>query len=332
MRSDYPHISLQNLEILCSVAELQSVSRTAERMGIAQPAVTAHLRGIENRLGVKLFARVGRNIRLTESGARVVRWAGELLTRTREVEREIGGLTEGTEGRVVIAASMTVGTYVLPEIVAGFRATHPAASIATLVTNPRAAIETVRSGASDFAIVVMDLRQDHANLTVQPLWAERLLLVSAPQSRLIGPVVSPDQLATIPFVSAPKGIVWRDIEDGVLQSIGVGRRNIPVEFSHPEAFKRLVRADVCLAFLFECSAKDDVARGDLRIVNIRGADLRIPIYLVHRTDKTFSPLQERLIAHIKNSKLPTCATEQPNRSRPAVSYVKVGEGRRVAKR
>jgi LysR family transcriptional regulator, low CO2-responsive transcriptional regulator len=304
MRSTYPHLSLQNLEILCAVAEFQSVSRAAGHVGIAQPGVTAHLRAIEHRLGVKLVTRVGRNVRLTEAGERVVRWASDLLTRTREIEREIGGLEGGGEGRVVVAASMTWGSYVLPDLIAAFRATHLRTSIATLVTNPRGTVEAVRSGACDFAISVMDKREDRANLVVELLWEEPLFLVSAPQSKLVGESVEASQLEDVPFVAAPKGLVFRDIEDEVLHANGIKRHNVPIEFGHPEAFKRLVRADVCLTFMFETSVREEIDRGDLRAVNIPGINIQIPISLIYRADKAFSPIQSELITHIRNSTPP----------------------------
>jgi LysR family transcriptional regulator, low CO2-responsive transcriptional regulator len=304
MRSAYPHISLQNLEILCAVAELQSVSRAAESMGIAQPAVTAHLRALEERLGVRLVARAGRNIRLTEAGKRACRWANELLTRTREIERELCGLSDGTQGSARISASMTMGSYVLPDLIASFRATRPSTSIATFVTNQRAAIDSLHSGDCDLALVVMDPREDAAGLSVELLWDERLLLVSAPNSRFVGDTADPGQLADLPFTTAPEGIVWRHVEDEILHIHGIYRRNVRIDFGHPEALKRLVRSDVCLGFTLETSVREEIDRGELRVVRIPGIDLRIPIHLVHRVEKEFSPLQMQLVNHIRNSTPP----------------------------
>jgi LysR family transcriptional regulator, low CO2-responsive transcriptional regulator len=285
-------------------------------MGIAQPGVTAHLRALEERLGTKLVARVGRNIRLTEAGQRAFRWASELLTRTREIERELGGLSDGTQGSASIAASMTMGSYVLPDLIASFRAERPSTSIATFVTNQRAAIDAVRSGACDIALVVMDPREDAADLSVELLWDERLLLVSAPKSKFVGDTVSPEQLTDLPFTTAPEGIVWRQVEDEILRAHGIYRRNLRIDFGHPEALKRLVRSDVCLGFTLETSVREEIDRGELRIVEIPGIDLRIPIHLVHRAKKVFSPLQSQLMDHIRDSR-PPCL-----RVKPALGSVK----------
>jgi LysR family transcriptional regulator, low CO2-responsive transcriptional regulator len=311
MRSVYPHITLQNLEILCAVAELQSVSRAAESMGIAQPAVTAHLRGLEEKLAVRLVTRVGRNIRLTEAGERAFRWASDLLTRTREIERELDGLSDGRQGSASIAASMTMGSYVLPDLIASFHATRPSTSIATFVTNQRAAIGAVRSGACDIALVVMDPHEDSAGLSVELLWDERLLLISAPNSRFVGDSVSPEQLIDLPFTTAPEGIVWRHVEDEILRAHGIHRRNVRIDFGHPEALKRLVRTDVCLGFTLETSVREEIDRGELRVVDIPGIDLRIPIHLVHRSKKIFSPLQSQLVDHIRHS-TPPCLRSTAN--------------------
>ena len=253
---------------------------------------------------MRLVTKVGRNIRLTEAGERAFRWASELLTRTREIQRELGGLSDGTQGSASIAASMTMGSYVLPDLIASFRATRPSTSIATFVTNQRAAVDSVRSGACDIALVVMDPREDAVGLSVELLWDERLLLVSAPKSRFVGDTANPKQLADLPFTTAPEGIVWRKVEDEILRAHGIYRRNVRIDFGHPEALKRLVRADVCLGFTLETSVREEIARSELRIVDIPGVHLRIPTHLVHRADKIFSPLQSQLVDHIRHSTPP----------------------------
>ncbi|MCA9288067.1 MAG: LysR family transcriptional regulator [Phycisphaerales bacterium] len=77
-------LTLHKLEVLHTVAQLESVSRAAERLGIAQPVVTSHIRSIERKLGVKLTQRRGRNIAFTDEGMRVLTWADEIVTRTRD--------------------------------------------------------------------------------------------------------------------------------------------------------------------------------------------------------------------------------------------------------
>src|SRR5580698_19292 len=104
MRAFDPYFTLQKLEVFCLFVDLQSVTRASERLCVAQPVVTAHLRGLETKLGVTLVKRVGRNIGLTEAGERVYKWANDVVMRTREMERELSGMEDGVAGSAVLAA------------------------------------------------------------------------------------------------------------------------------------------------------------------------------------------------------------------------------------
>lgn len=107
-------LTLHKLEVLHTVAQLESVSRAAERLGIAQPVVTSHIRSIERKLGVKLTQRRGRNIAFTDEGMRVLTWADEIVTRTRELQRELSDSEAGLTGSVVISSSLSVGSISCP--------------------------------------------------------------------------------------------------------------------------------------------------------------------------------------------------------------------------
>src|SRR5689334_6325849 len=145
MREIDSGITLQKLEIFCCVAELRSVTRAAEKIGIAQPVVTAHIRSLEAKLGVRLVGRAGRNITLTEAGQRVFSWAAEVIASKKQLELEIGGLRGGTAESVSVAASITVGAYILPDIVTEFHSSHPEAIISTHISNSPLACEAVRA-------------------------------------------------------------------------------------------------------------------------------------------------------------------------------------------
>ncbi|QBR04127.1 LysR family transcriptional regulator [Paraburkholderia pallida] len=298
MRGFDPYFTLQKLEVFCLVAELQSVTRAAELLCVTQPVVTAHIRGLEAKLGVTLLKRVGRNIGLTEAGERVYRWASDVVTRTREMERELTGFEKGTAGSAVIAASMTVGTYLLPPIIASFYAAHPDGLVRTELSNPQAALDAARTGACDFAVLVMHPTENRDGLTVEPLFDEKLLLVSAPRSKLVGASVKADDLKTLPFISAPQNLVRRELEDAQLRACGIDTRNVILEFGHAEAQKLLVKQDLGLSFFLESSIRADVERGELRIVRTPGIAMSLPIFLVHRKDKAFSPFQATLMQQV----------------------------------
>ncbi|ASV84433.1 lysR substrate binding domain protein [Ochrobactrum quorumnocens] len=293
--------TLHKLEIFCTVCELQSVTRTAERMSVAQPVVTAHLRFLEDKLGVKLFERSGRRLVLTAAGRRVHTWANEVITRTRELERELNISGEAELGTAIVSASMTVASYVLPPLFSVFRQNHPTGGVTLLVSNPQLVTASVRDGSCDFGVCILDPRHDVDGLNVERLWIERLVLVTAAGSTLAGETVSPEEIAALPFVSSPRNQVRRELEEDALRAHGIIGRQVVLELGHPEAMKQAVRAHAGVAFVMETSVRDECERGLLRRIATPGVDLSVPVFLVSRRDKSFSDFQSSLMDFVRDS-------------------------------
>lgn len=276
------------------VADLQSVTRAAEYLYITQPVVSAHIRGLEEKLGAKLIRREGRGIVLTQEGLRVLKWAREVVTRTRELERELGGSAPGGPGRAIVSASMSVGSYLLPGILCDFQLSHPEGVVQLWISNPMVALEAVRAGACDFAVLILAPEQNLEGLVGQPLWKEPLLLISAVNSQWVQHEAQRDQISQLPFISTTNSFVMQQLEEGQLRANGIASRRVVMALGHPEAQKEAVRRDVGVCFLLASSVQAELARGELRQVKTPGLELSIPIYVVHRKDKEFSQFQSEL--------------------------------------
>lgn len=272
-------------------------------MGVAQPAVTAHLRSLEEKLGATLLRRSGRTLALTEAGERVHRWAGEIVSRSYEVERELSGLSDGAAGSAVIASTMAAGSYILTDIVIDFSKQTPGAHVSLQISNPRMALDAVRDGACDFAIIILDPSQEVEDLTVKRLWDEPLVLCVAPENTRIRQSIDNVALADLDYITPPRGLVTRDLEDEMLRLHGITHRRIILELGHPEAMKRAVVAGVGVAFFPISTVQDNLAAGQLRHVATPGLEnFRIPVFLVQRRRKVLSRLQLRLLDYIVASR------------------------------
>jgi LysR family transcriptional regulator, low CO2-responsive transcriptional regulator len=292
-------ISLHKLEVLCLVVELGGVGRAAEALFVAQPVVSAHIRSLEERLGTKLFYREGRRLHLTESGRVVHAWAEDVLARTRELDRHLAGLSEGSRGSVALGASMSLGSYRLPPVLTRFRRAHPEVELRLSIADTEHSIEDARAGALDFAIVVSDADPDGPGLETELLGHEELVLIAAPDAEPVAAEVAPAELAGLPFVEAPEGIVRRRFVDRSLKDLGAEERDVVLEFGHPEAMKQAVRAGLGVSMLFRSAVAEELELGLLREVGIAGADVRIGVYLVHRKGKEFSPPHRELLDEIR---------------------------------
>ncbi|PSH65514.1 LysR family transcriptional regulator [Phyllobacterium sophorae] len=310
--------TLHKLEIFCMVCDLQSVTRVAERMRVAQPVITAHIRFLEDKLGARLFERSGRRLVLTTAGARVHVWARDVITRTRELERELAISVDGESGSAMVAASMTVGSYVLPPMFALFRRVSPKGGVTVQISNPQLVTAAVRDGSCDFGVCILDPRHDVDGLVVERLWTEQLILIAAADSKLVGDTASPDEIGALPFVSSPRNQVRREIEEDALHAHGIVGRQVVLEFGHPEAMKQAVRSHAGVAFVMETSVRDELSRGLVRHIATPGLDLPVPVFMVHHRGKGFSDFQERLMQFVRKAAIedrpPMYGMEMPRAS------------------
>lgn len=295
-------ISLQKLEVFCLVVELGGVGRAAEHLFVAQPVVSAHLRTLQERMGAQLLYRDGRTMRLTEAGERAYAWASDTLTRRRELARELDGLASGHQGSIVIVASMSLGSYRLPPILARFRAARPQAEITLNVSDPENALAATEAGESDFAVIAAEFAPESEALVSERVGFEEMVLVAAPDAGPLDDVVTPQELVDLPMISSPRDHARRALVDHELQRLGVGPHSVTtIELGHPEAMKLAAREGLGAVILFASAVTQELDAGTLRRIEIRDATLSVPVYIVRRKQKRLSPIQNALMDTIRET-------------------------------
>jgi DNA-binding transcriptional LysR family regulator len=294
-------ITLHKLEVLSLVVQLGGVGRAADQLFVAQPVVTAHIRSLEERLGAKLFYREGRHLHLTEAGHAVHEWAEDVLMRTRELERHLAGLSDGSKGSVVLGASMSVGSYLLPHVLTTFRAEHPDVDLRLSISDTEHAIEDTRTGALDFSVVVTEIDVEIAGMEAEQIGSDALVLVAAPGAAPQTDVISVQALAGLPFIEAPQGLMRRTFVERRLRAAGIVDRNIVLELGHPEAMKRATMEGLGVTMLFRSAVQRELEDGLLREIAMDGVEVVVPITLVHRKGKSFSAVHRRLLGAIREA-------------------------------
>jgi DNA-binding transcriptional LysR family regulator len=292
-------VSLHKLEVFDAVVELGGVSRAADHLGVAQPVVSGHLRSLEQRVGASLFYREGRRLHLTEAGRAVHLWATDMLRRTRELSRDLDSVSDGLAGSVVVGTSMSIGSYVLPPLLAGFLRERPAVEVRIDIGAAAQSIAGTEAGENDFSVVVIEAATTNHGLVTEQIGAEELVLVAPPHGLPEDDSVTVDGLRSLPFIEAQKGTLRRTFIDQELARIGLPDRRVAAELGHPEAMKLLVGAGLGVSFLFRCAVSRELADGTLREVAIPDVHLVGPVFLVHRKDKLFSAVHRALIQDIR---------------------------------
>ena len=132
-----PGITLHRLELFLAVLETGGVARAARARRISQPAVSEHLRGLEEYFGVALLERSGRGVKPTAAARSLEPFARQAIQAVRHAERTARELLQVRSGSLVVGASSTPGTYVLPGLLGRFHTRYPAVTLTLRIENSR---------------------------------------------------------------------------------------------------------------------------------------------------------------------------------------------------
>lgn len=177
-------VSFEQLRAFTAVAEHEHVTRAADQLGLSQPSVSHQLKALERVLGVALFERVGRGVRLTGDGRALVPAAAAALASLRALEEAAAARTGLIAGDLVLAASNTVGIYRLPAWTAGFVERYPRVGLRVRIMNTHEAITLLRDAAVDCALVEgPETREGLEELAVE---TDELVVVAAAGHPLAG--------------------------------------------------------------------------------------------------------------------------------------------------
>jgi DNA-binding transcriptional LysR family regulator len=146
-------LDVTRLRVIEALARLGSVTAAAKELHYSQPTVSHHLARLEAETGAQLLQRVGRGIRLTHAGQLLAGRAAEIIGRIDAADAELAAHVGLTAGRVRLAGfSSAIGSLV-PAAVAALACKHPGLQISLIDTHPPEALELLRAGAIDVAVI-----------------------------------------------------------------------------------------------------------------------------------------------------------------------------------
>lgn len=170
-------MELRHLKYFMRAAELSHFTRAAESLYISQPSLSVHIQQLEEELKTKLFARVGRNVRLTESGQVLLEHAKRAVKELEAAGQEIDAITGVLQGTLTIATLSLFGSNILPAWIDAFSAKHPAVKINVKVGRAEDIETGLVAGSIDLGFSL--LPSEHSEITVKELIRDDSVLVVA---------------------------------------------------------------------------------------------------------------------------------------------------------
>lgn len=285
---------LESLRIFRLVAQHASFTRAAEAAGLTRPAVSRHIRELEQHFGLPLMTRSTRQVSLTAAGEELVRQTNRVLAAVAELESAMARLRDGEQKSLVIGASTLPGEHLLPLALPAFRAAAPGVEVQVRVGNTDAVLAWLRAGAIDLALVGKQVAEPQLTGTV--LAHDEIVLLRPPELSLPDPLPLA-QLPEVPLILREPGSATRRTVLAALEAQGVtlGQLRVVAEMGSPEAVKAAVRSGVGCAFYSRLALRP----GELPAVQVAGVSLRRPITACWRSNTAPAPWRAALLAQLE---------------------------------
>ncbi len=171
-------MEIQWLRYFVETADARSVSRAADRLGVAQPTLSVQLRKLERSLGRPLFDRLGRGVALTEAGRALYPRARRILAEVRGAEEQLADDVASGRGALALGAIPTMAPYLLPHAVGALRAAFPEAHLTLREDLTERLIDALVEHELDAAILAAPV--EHDALALESIGRERLVVALPP--------------------------------------------------------------------------------------------------------------------------------------------------------
>jgi DNA-binding transcriptional LysR family regulator len=280
-------MNLNHLAIFHAVAQAGGMTLGAERLDISQPAVSKQVQELERALGVHLFDRIGRRVHLSQAGEILADYARRLFALAREAEEAMADVRAVERGRLVIGASTTIGTYLLPGVVAAFWRRHPNVELLVEIANTEQVHR--RLAGLEFDLGLTEGFVEEGELDAEVFHHDELVVIAAPGHRLTGSHRVPLRaIQEEPFILREPGSGTRAVEERALARLKLPIR-AAMALSSTEAIKRVVAEGVGLAIVSRLAVHAECAAGSVVVLPVVGLRIDRPLHLVRRKGRRDGP-------------------------------------------
>jgi len=289
--SDLP-FTLDQLKILHAISSEGSFKKAAEKLYISQPAVSLQIQNLERQLNTPLFYRDKRKARLTETGQLLIKYCERILSLCDETCRALDELHTLQSGSLIIGASQTTGTYLMPRLIGIFKNKYPQISIELQVHSTRKISWGVANGNIDLAVVGSEVPQElQKDLRITSYAEDELALIlplSHPFSTL--EFIQKEDLYRIRFIALNTQSTIRNVIDNTLIQHGIDSSylKIEMELNSIEAIKNAVHSGLGAAFVSVSAITKELELGMLHWAKIEGLTMKRTLSILLNPKRYYS--------------------------------------------
>jgi len=280
------------LKVFYTVAQTLNFNRAAEQLSISQPAVTKHIKELEQLYHTTLFDRTKKHIVLTKSGEVLLQHAHLIFEQYQKLEFELNLLQNKTEGILHIGASTTIAQYVIPAYLAHFHQRFP--DIKIELTNGNSLVIEQLLEEKKIELGLVEGPVHNTDLKYIPFLNDEIVLVTRSKNNAMKKrTIDAQELSKLPLLVREIGSGTSEIIDDHLPAIGLEPKdlNIQMQLGGTESIKNYLLCSDTFAFLSVYSVQQELTDDRLSIIEVDGLNIDRTFSFIYRQGQP-SPLSK----------------------------------------
>lgn len=276
-----------SMRVFITVADKKNFSKAAKALSLTQPAVSFQIQTLEQYYQTMLFDRVNRHVKLTAAGELLLDYAVHMNNLQAELERNMQQLTGHVKGELLIGASTTIGEYILPYVVGGFKQDYPDVNVTIQIMNTKDIGSAVDNKTFDLGIIEGPLEQSESITTRKFLEDELVLAMPADHPLATRSSITLDELKTLPYITREPGSGSRLIFEQALidADFDIEDLNIVMELGSTTSIKSAIMGGLGISTISKWAIQDLLKTGKVVALNIEGLTLKRNFNIILNNEK-----------------------------------------------
>ncbi len=275
----------RHLQIFTAVYRTRSFTKAADELYTSQPTISEHMKNLEDRLGCRLFDRLGRSISPTPEADLLYPRAVGILDEMDKLETSLSLAAKNVTGELIIGASTIPGEYLLPLQATQFKSRYPELSFEIIIKDSVGIIDDISAHRIYLGVVGAELPAK--NLEFIPFEKDELVLAAA-SAMEIPATIKLEDLLTFDFLTREKGSGTGRTVNYYLSQAGIEQQTIKIRatLGSSTAIKEAVKTGLGIAFISKTAIRDELSQGTVKMVEVDGLSMKRSFFVVTLKKRT----------------------------------------------
>ena len=293
------NISLNSFFVFHEVVKFKSFSRAAEELFVSQPAVSKHIRQLEQKIGLGLIRRGRGKFDLTETGEILFKHTHKICSHLLEIENALSTLKKDHHGVLKIGTTESYSRCLMPKLLSGFQTSHPSIKITLEVGNSEEIEKSLLDYKNDLGLI--GLVKASSRFESVPFLREELVIIVSPKHPLgKRKAVSLKEIKGYPFIIRAKGSTTRRILFQAFEELDI-HPSLLIEAGSSEFIKQWVSEGEGVSVIVKRLGEDEERRGMIKMIPLL-EKLYFEVAVLYLKEERANPAIKAFIRYMENKR------------------------------